>query len=41
MGKAEHSQPSFAAEATGWLTFLLFVAAVYRLRRVLDRTACG
>lgn len=27
------------AEATGWLAFLLFVVAVYTLRRALDRFA--
>lgn len=27
------------AEASGWLAFLLFVVAVYSLRRVLDRHA--
>lgn len=30
---------SGGAETTGWLAFLLFVIAVYALRRVLDRFA--
>jgi hypothetical protein len=36
----EGDQPaSLGAEATGWLAFLLFVAAVYSLRRILGRLA--
>ncbi len=30
---------SYRAEAGGWLAFLLFVAGVYSLRQVLNRSA--
>lgn len=41
IGPASYSDPSIRAEIGGWLLFLLFLAAVYRLRQVLDRAAGG
>ena len=34
--KTRHVQPQWA-ELIGWAAFLVFVAAVFRLRRALDR----
>jgi hypothetical protein len=39
-GNSRRERPaSWRAEVAGWLAFLLFVAGVYRLRRLLDRSA--
>jgi hypothetical protein len=35
------SQPSLVTEVIGWLGFVLFVGAVWKLRQTLDRTDPG
>lgn len=35
----EDYPPPFRTEAAGWLAFVLFVACVYALRRLLNRSA--
>ncbi|HEV3095837.1 MAG TPA: hypothetical protein VG104_01710 [Candidatus Dormibacteraeota bacterium] len=41
MNRADGGQPSLVTEVIGWLAFVLFVGAVWKLRQTIDRSDPG